>query len=164
MSEYCDLIRYVLPKSPTNVYPSCATPQSGADIPSIFSGCIIYALIHQNIFSQRWNDIQLAVTATPPAQIHTSLNSPQPIASTTTTQQLYGPHVLSQASKADLSPATTRRSVTLAMTTHTLGEIRHVLTTTLSSPLSTKVYIYHPAFPRTVNHLHSSYKTDMIRY
>ena len=66
-------------------------PHSGADTPATYSGSAVYALVHQKKFVQRWNDIQLAVTTTFPAQIHASFNSPQPIANATTMQQLYGP-------------------------------------------------------------------------
>ena len=55
----------------------CLSSHTGTDTPSTFSGCVVYALIHQNKFSQRWNDTQTAVTTNRPPQFYHSLNSPQ---------------------------------------------------------------------------------------
>lgn len=76
--EHCDLLRHVHTKSSTNDCPVCASPPA----------CLIYALIHQNTFAQRWSEIQLEIQTTPTAQIHTSLNSPSPIGDTTPQSQL----------------------------------------------------------------------------
>ena len=145
MSESCDLLRHVLTKSPTSDCPIYASLNSSADTPSTCSGCVVYALIHQITFTQRCNDIQLVVIATQASQIHTSLNSPQPMASETTPQRTNEHIVLSLISRANLTPTPTRLSITLAMIKHTLGEIRQVLTATPSLPLCAKVHIHHPA-------------------
>ena len=78
MCEYCYLIRYVLTKSPTNDCPTCASPYPDDGIPSTYASCIIFALIHQNTFAERWNDIQNSLTPTQQQQLHPSLNNPQP--------------------------------------------------------------------------------------
>ena len=83
MCEYCDLLHRVICKSPTNDCPACTIPNTDANNLSTCPICVLYALVHQNKFSQRWNDIQTAVPTTRRAQINASLNSPQRMAQST---------------------------------------------------------------------------------
>ena len=79
MCKYCDQLQHVLIPSPVTACPVCARPLFATDKPHICSRRVLYALIHQNTFANRWNDIQTASTATRPTQLHPSLNSPPPV-------------------------------------------------------------------------------------
>ena len=153
MCEYCDQLKYVLTKSPVIDCPKCATPLTNTDIPSTCSGYFIYALIHQNAFAQRWNDIQTSLITTRHKHIHPSLNYPQPVEHATL------PRDKDRHSKAVLATNTdtiqTRVfSVNLALTTHKLGLIRQVLTSTPASRQCTKTHISNPTMTLTMTHLH----------
>ena len=45
---------------------------------TVCPGCIVYALLHQNTFLQRWHDIQGTRRPTPPLQQHHYILSPAP--------------------------------------------------------------------------------------
>ena len=44
----------------------------------IRNSCVVLALIHQNTFVERWNDIQNALAPDQKPQLHPSIKSPQP--------------------------------------------------------------------------------------
>ena len=89
MCDNCDLLRHIIPtfslSQPFNMS-ICSTCVLG-DVNATqkpCTGCMVYTIIHQNIFSKQWNDIRLAVTPTPIVQTYHLLNSPTPMVYTHT--------------------------------------------------------------------------------
>ena len=148
MCEYCDQLKHVLTQSPVTACPARARPFFATDTPHTCSRCLLYALIHQNTFAQRWNDIQHMLTTTRPQQLHASLNTPQPVKHTSPPQDKEDPSV------SDIPPktATTRTHPTmivdLAISSHTLEAIQQFMTATPA------MHISHPTWPLTLTQLH----------
>ena len=152
MCEYCDQLKYVPTQSPATACPVYAKPNS--DTPSTCSDCVLYALIHQNTFVQRWNDVQTSLTTTRRQQIHPSLNYPQPVEHTTPPHDKGRPGVSVLATDTNTTQTWPNMFINLALTTHTLGGIRQVLMTTPASRLCTTTHISHPTLTLTMTHLH----------
>ena len=140
MCKYCDLLRHVLTQSSRNACSSCASPYTGTEHPIIYSGCVVYALIHQNTFSQRWNEIQLIVTAIPSVQTHPSINSSHSIEETIPPRRQGILRFSSLATTTDSPQPLTRMTVNLITPPYTLEEIRQILTATPTSHQYTNVH------------------------
>lgn len=148
-------------KLPTSDYSACAAPIAGTGTPLTFSGYLVYALIPQNHFTQRWNENQLAVTPTPSAQINTFLHIPHPIEEAISLRWQGAPSVSKLSKRTDSTPIPTQMTVNLVPTQHTLEEIHQILTSIPASHQCTKVYISHIAMPITMKDIHS---IQPIRY
>ena len=154
MCEYCDQLQRALTPSPVTACPVCARPLSATDTPHTCARCILYALIHQNTFAQRWNEIQQILTTTRPQQIHPSLNDPQPVRHTTPPRPKDTPSDSTTASNTVNTQTTTRMVINLALTTHTLQAIQQILIATPASRLCTTTHISHPTLPLSMTQLH----------
>ena len=155
MCEYCDLLRHVLTKSPTNDYPVCASPHPNEESPNTCADCVIIALIHQNTFATRCTDMQRNMEPTWHSQLHPSLNSPQPGNSASPSQD-HGTFPVSVHVPTPTSTTSAVRPViTLVLPPHTHVEVQTVLTVNPSSPICTRIHIAHPVLPLTLKNLHS---------
>ena len=153
MCEYCDLFHHVIRTSPTKVYPACAMPNADANNLSTCPICVIYALLYQNMFAQRWNDIQTVVPTTRCAQIHASHNSLQRKECATSPHKR-GLPIGSNVPTATVSTASsTHMFVNLALTENTLGTIRNILATLPATHRCTNIHIPHPVMPLTTERL-----------
>ena len=155
MCEHCALLRHVITKLSTDDCPACASPYTDNGSPSTCASCIIFALIHQNTFVERWNDMQHGLAPDRSSQLHPSLNSPQPDHSVSPAQT-YGAspestNVLQLASSASVI----RHCTNLVLSPHTHIEIQTVQTSNPSSPLCTKIHLDYPTIPLMVKNLHS---------
>ena len=140
MYEYCDQIKHVLTQSPVTACPACAIPLSATDTPHTCSRCVLYALIHQNTFAHRWNDIQTTLTTTRHQQIHPSFNDPQPVKHTTPPRN-NGRHSDSAiAINTTNTQTSTKLILNLVLTTHTINTIQQILTAT---PALRLCYLFH---------------------
>ena len=128
MCDYCDLIRYVLTKAPTNDYPVCATSTVDAGTPGTCPKCVVYALIHQHLFAQRWDKTHIVVRPNPSAQINPSLNTPHPMKSVTPPQRQRVHSVSDLITRTDSTPTPIYMTVNLVLIHHALAEIHQVLT------------------------------------
>ena len=120
---------------------------------------MVYALICQNTFFQRWHAIQLVVTPTPFAQIDTSFHNPNPIEKAILPRRKDIPYVSNLAPTTKSTQAPTHLSVNLILSQHTLQEIHQVLIATPNSNTCSKVHICHPVLPITIKHLHTLQRT-----
>ena len=155
MCEHCALLRHVITKSSTNDCPACASPHTDDGIPSTCAGCIIFALIHQNTFAERWTALQHNLAPAPPSQLHPSLNSPQyDLIASPTTQQDASSLARVKPHQDSTSPVL-RTTINLLLSSHTQQAVQQVLAANPSSPLSTTVHIFHPTIPLTMNNLYS---------
>ena len=153
MCEYCDLFHHVIRTSPTKVCPACAMPNADANNLSTCPICVIYALLYQNMFAQRWNDIQTVVPTTRCAQIHASHNSLQRKECATSPHKR-GLPIGSNVPTATVSTASsTHMFVNLALTENTLGTIRNILATLPATHRCTNIPIPHPVMPLTTERL-----------
>ena len=154
MCEYCDQLQRVLTPSPVTACPACARPLSATDKPHTCSRCVLYALIHQNTFAQRWDDIQLMITTPRPQQIHASLNTPQPV----THKAPLPVHENPSVSSIPPNTITTRQHpimvVDLALTSHTTEAIQQFITAHPAAHRCTTTHISHPTWPLTLTQLH----------
>ena len=141
MCEYCTLLRYVLTKSQTNDCPACASLQPDEGIPSACASCVVYALINQNIFAERWNEMQHALAPAQQPQIYPSINGPQP-------------GLRPSSLKTHRASPPTHRAINLDLTERKLAKIRHVLTVTPNSNNCINVHIIYPTIPLLTKHLH----------
>ena len=153
MCEYCDLLQPVIRKSPTNDSPACALPLTDAHTLFACSICILYALIHQNTFAQRWTTVQTTVPTTRNVQIHASLHSPQRMECATPPRKR-GIPIQSDIPIATVNtPPSTHMSVNLTLTETTRGTISQILTMQPATHRCTRVHIPHPVMPITTGHL-----------
>ena len=162
MCEHCALLRYVLTKSPTNGYPACASTHPDDGNPSTCASCAIFALIHQNTFAKRWNDIQNALVVDHQPQLHPSLDSLQPgISSSSPTSYGASPLFIPVTNPASPAPIV-RYSINLILPPHAHVELQKVFTVNLSSNLCTMIHIAHPDIPITMKDLHSLHSHKII--
>ena len=148
MCEYCDQLKHIVTQSPTKVCPTCAKPLSVTDTSHTCSRCVLYALIYQNTFAHRWNDIQTALTATRHTQLHPSLNSPRPVQHTTPPRDRGKPSVPVVPITTALTRPRPKMIINLALTSHTLEAIQQVLMTTPASRHCSVTHISPPPPPR----------------
>ena len=153
MCEYCDLLQHVIRKSPTNDFLACAMPHTDANTLSTCSVYVLYALIHQNTFAQRWNDIQTAVTTAQRIQINASLNSPQRMECATPPRGRGIPIRSDVPTDTVTNQPSTHMSVNLALSKTTLGMIRQILITPPATHRCAREYIPHLAMPITKERL-----------
>ena len=150
MCEYCALLRHVLTNSHTNDYPLCASPHPNERIPTTCTSCVVFALIRQKLFVERWNDIQHRLVPAHQSQLRPSLNSSQSGNSALPTRQ----HGTSPLSNQAPTPAPTsvvvRIYINFILSLQTYVKIQKVLTTNPSSPLCTMIHIAHPVLPLTM--------------
>ena len=155
MCEYCDLLHQVIRKSPTNDCPACAMPHTDANDLSTCLLCVLYALVHQNTFDQRWNDIQTSLTATRQQKVHSSLIYPKPVKNATPPRDKGRPSVLVLATKTDTTQTRTNIVINLTLTARTLGAIQQILRAIPTTNQCTIKHISHPALTLTMTQLHS---------
>ena len=126
--EHCNLLRHIITRSHTNTCPACASPHEVTDTTSTCPDCVVYALLYQNTFNQRWTAIQTAANTIRPAQLYPSINSPPPMAGATA-KSVYRRHNASirNNSIAFVSPPA-HMLVNLALSKHTLDELTQTLT------------------------------------
>ena len=154
MCEYCAQLKHVLTQSSVTACQEFSRPLSATDKPHTCSRCVLYALIHQNTFAHRWDDIQHMLTTTRPQQIHASLNTPPP-------KHTAPPHDKGEASISAVPPTTTTARthptmiVELALTSHTHEAIQQILKATPAANHCTTTHIPHPTWPLTMTQLHS---------
>ena len=103
---------------------TCAMHLSDTDAPHTCSRCVLYNLINQNTFAQRWNDIQVSLTSTRHQQLHPSLNSPQPVKHTTPPRDMGKPSVNVLPNTTDITRTRPNMQINLALTSHTLEAIQ----------------------------------------
>ena len=154
MCEYCDQLTHVLTPSPVTACPACTKPLSDTDTPHTCSRCVLYALIHQNTFAQRWSDIQTSHTPIRPQQIHASLNTPQPVKHITPPSDKGKPRVNVLPNTTAVIRTRPNIHLNLALTQHTLQAIQQVLTATPATRTCTTTHISHPPLTLTMTHLH----------
>ena len=155
MCEYCDQLKHVLTQSPVTACPACARPLSATDTPHTCSSCVLYTLIHQNTFAQRWSDIQTPLTTTRHQQLHPSLNSPPPVKHTTPPSDNGKPSGAILPIPTDITRTQPNMLVNLALPTHTLAAIQQVLTATPISHQCTTTHVFHSTLPLTMTQVHS---------
>ena len=163
MCEYCDQLQRVLTPSPVTACPACARPLSAIAKPHTCSRCVLYALIHQNTFAQRWDDIQHMITTTRPQQIHASLNTPQPVPHTAPPRAKEEASVSAVPPITDVTPPRPQFRVHLAITSHSLAAITQVLAAVPTKNHCTTLHLSHPTLPLTlthVQHLHDIIQTS----
>ena len=162
MCEHCALLRHVITKSSTNACPACASPHSDDGIPSTCTGCVIFAIIHQNTFAERSTELQHNLAPAQPSQLHPSLNSPQP-GHRASPAQTYGASTESSPVLQPASPASVIRHCTnIVLPLHTHTEIRQVLTSNPSSPKCTNIHLDHPTMPLPMKNLHSLHNRNKL--
>ena len=129
-------------------YRACALPMNKIPPHTACSGYIIYVVLHQNIFLQRWHDIQDALRLAPPLQTHRSIHSPAPVISTITSHHHSGTLNLSPLSYAP-SP---RHIINLTLNEHTVIAIDKILAETTAHD-NARVHLSHPQVPPKLSHL-----------
>ena len=139
MCEHCSLLRHAITKSPTNDCPAYASSHLDNGSPSTCVSCIIFALIHQHIFAERWDDMQHNLAPTQPTLLHPSLNSPQSDHSASPAHTYEASPGSTHVPQPTSSASVVRHSIILVLPPHTHMEIQKVLTSNPSSPLCTNV-------------------------
>ena len=134
MCEHCALLPHVITKSSTDDCPACKSPHTDEGCSSTYASYIIFALIDQNTFAERWNGMQHNLAPAQSSQLHPSLSSPQSghSASPAHTYSTYpgSTHV----SQPAYSASVIRHSITLVLLSHTHMEIQKVLTSNPHQP------------------------------
>ena len=127
---------------------ACALPMDDTPPHTAYPGCLVYALLHQNIIFQRWHDIQDALKPAPPLQQHRSIHIPDAVLGTFPPQTLGG-----TPSPPALSPTHPPRHVIhLTLHAHAYIEIDAVLAPSTADN-SSQVHLYHPHMHLTLSHL-----------
>ena len=155
MCEYCALLQHVLIKSPTSDYPTFESPHPNEGTPTTYTNCVVFDLIHQITFAERWKNMQHDLASAQQSQLHPSLNSPQPGHSASPMQN-YGVSPLSiQVPTPASILSVVSNFITLVLSPHTDVEMQNFLIANPLSPLCTMIHIAHPVLPLTMKNLHS---------
>ena len=144
ISEYYDLRRYVLTKSPTNDCPACASPHTDIEPPVTWSGCVVYS-----------NEIKITVTQIPSAQIHPSLNSSHSLEESIQPRRQGTYKFSSLATTTDSVLLSTCMTVNLVLPQRSLEKTHLVLTATSKSNICSKVHTPHPEMSIIMKQLHT---------
>ena len=153
MCEHCNLLRLVVYHTTSNPQPrhrynACALTTDEIPHHHAFPDCIVYILLRQNKFLQRWHDIQEAIKSASPLQTHRSIHSLTPVTGTTT------PHHHSGTPNSS-SPSPThspRHIINLKLNEHIVIAIDKVLAATMAHD-SVRVHLSHPQLPVKLSHL-----------
>ena len=144
MCEHCPLLRTVRTTAPAlakplRQCPACALPMDITQPHTVCPGCLVYALLHQNTFIQRWHDIHDTLRPTPPIQQHQSIHTPNP-------SSVQGASCHLDGSPIPTMPVPTRHPrhvLDLTIHQHDNNEIAAVLARSTTTN-NTQVHISHP--------------------
>lgn len=152
MCEYYNLFRLIIRHTLATPHPniSCGVYAITNDVISPQLACpgyIVYALIHQHTFLQRWNDVQATITPSPPLQTHRYIDSPIPVTSTTSSTPIWCKPISSSL----LPSHALQPDINLSLLQYTVSEIDNVHD-------SIQVHLTYPNMPVKFNHLRSLHK------
>ena len=124
MCEYYTLLRNVLTKTPTKDYSTCASTHPDLGSPTTYASCVVFDIIHQNTFTDRWDDIQHALVLAQQPQLHPSLNIPQCGIIVSPTRQHGASPVSKHMSTPDYISLVIRCVIVFVLPSHTRVEVQ----------------------------------------
>ena len=153
MSEHCPLLRTARTQTTSTPIPlrqchACALPMDDIPPHTVCPGCIIYTLLHQNTFLQRWYDIQDTLRPTPPLQQHHSIHSPTSVLVPGSSCHLDGAPI----PPMPFPTPPPRQVIDLTLHPHATNEIAAVFARSTAAN-SAQVHLSHPHIPITIGHL-----------
>ena len=125
------------------------TPHHTTTDPLAYSGCIVYAPIHQKTLMQRLNDIHGTITPLSLLQDHRSIHSSTPVHGTHSPPLHCSKPLSSSPSPCHIS----QPGISLSLPYHIVSEIDKVITAANTAYNSAQVHLSHPTMHIKFNHL-----------
>ena len=152
MCEDCQLLRSArTPPTKTSMplrqYHAYFVPMEATSPHAVCPGCIVYALLRQNTFLQRWHNIQDTLKPTPPLQQHRFIHSLDPILGTGISCHLGG-------TSTPPTPSPTpppRQVIDITLHQHANNKIAAVFAQSTADN-SAMVHLFHPRMPLILCH------------
>ena len=146
MCEHCPLLRTARTQTTSTTRSlrqchACALPMDDTPPHTVCPGCIIYALLHQNRFIQRWHDIHDTPRPIPPLQQHHSIHNPNAV-------HLDGAPI----PPMPFPTPPPRQVIDLTLYPHATNEIATVFARSTTAN-SAQVHLSHPHIHITIYHL-----------
>ena len=153
MCDHCTLLRsHKLRHGPIlanhSVCGACALPSDSISTPQPCPACIVYALLHQNTFLKRWNDITTTAPPASPLQAHRSVYHPTSAPSTMSIHSRRPPAMNTPVPRHVSQPL-----IDLTLTVHTIAAIEAVLPVDKLTRTTAHIHIAHPIMPLNLGHL-----------
>ena len=127
---------------------ACTLTSDSIPPPRPCPACIIYALLYQNTFLIRWDDITATAPPSSPLQAHRSIHHPTPPPSALPIHPHRPP-----APTISLPHHVSQPLIDLTLTAHTIAAIEAVMLVDTSTHPNTHIHITHPTIPLTIGHM-----------
>ena len=127
---------------------ACNLTSDTIPTPHPCSTCIVYALLHQNTFLKRWDDITATAPPASPLQAHRSIHHPTPTPYALPIHMHHSP-----ATTTPLLRHVSQPLIDLTLTAHTIAAIEAVLPVDNPTLPTAHIHITHPTIPLTIGQL-----------
>ena len=128
---------------------ACGHPTDTTHTHVTWSICVVYVLLHQNKFHQRWNGIQVATMLTPPIQAHRSIHSSSPIHDVTPPPRRKD----RQSTVTQIVCTISQPTISLSLTLHIIRAIDTLLQKANGPNTGANVRLLHPTMALLLTHL-----------